>query len=213
MLVGAVADRHDHHVTFVALYRLEVLDEEAVEAALGEAVLEVRAHETGLLHGLVDGRGLCLGEGDHTEGPAGAGVEVVDDAIGDVARLGPVVAAAAPVVDAVGLEEGDTDVVALVEGAGEGHHRVLVERAVAEGDQILVAAAVVPAQGQFPHGAGFAGVQQGLEGFGRVLLVLVRVVLTRGVEERGRRQLLVVPGHDERTSAIDAVDRVAGPDL
>ncbi|MEU9116038.1 hypothetical protein AB0D04_30790, partial [Streptomyces sp. NPDC048483] len=101
MLVRTVADRHDHDVTLVALYRFEVLDDEPVETVLGAAVVQVRATQPGLLDGLVDGRclglGLGLGEGDGPKSAARAGVEVVDDPLGDQFRLYAVVPAATSV--------------------------------------------------------------------------------------------------------------------
>ncbi|MGW2938770.1 hypothetical protein ACWDA7_45080 [Streptomyces sp. NPDC001156] len=137
----------------------------------------------------------------------------MDDPPGDELRLHAVVASAAAVVHALCGEELDADVVAVVQCSRKGHHGVAVEGPVAERDQVLVTAAVVPEQGKLTQGARLAGVQQRLEGVEDVLVVLLGVVLDGRVKEGRGRQLLLVAGHDQRICPVYAVDGVGWADL
>ena len=103
---SAVPDAEDDDVALVALDVLEVLDEEAVEAVLGEEVVEVRALAARGLELVADAARLRLGEGDDAERRDPGGVRAwCRDALDDLARLDRVVARSAPSVDAVGHVE------------------------------------------------------------------------------------------------------------
>ncbi|WP_259471463.1 hypothetical protein [Streptomyces shenzhenensis] len=83
----------------------------------------------------------------------------------------------ATVVDTVRLDELHADVRSLFQRARERDHGVVVEVVVAESDQVLVPAAVVPAQRQpAQDSAGFAHVEDRLEAVGGVLVPIVSVV-------------------------------------
>ena len=104
--------------------------------------------------------------------------------------------------------------------AGERGKRPVVDVRVGEGDQPFVAASVVPQQlAEAQHGA--ERIEDRLESRGarhqrggclRVWLVWV-VLGAVGDEERGRRELLVVPGDHELPAPQDGGDRVGGGDL
>ena len=125
-------------------------------------------------------------------------------------RLDAVGAGAAAIVDAVRhVLERDDALVGV--RAREGPEPAVVEGGVREGDQVLVAAAVVPEQRTLRQARVEAGVQHAL---GRLLVRVVAEGVEGGdLEEAGRRKLATVADDDDLAGAADRADGVGGEDL
>ncbi len=216
VLVRPVADGEDQHVPLVALDRLEALHEEPAQPVPLSKYRSRSGRSARTADGGLDRFGLRLAEGHHAQAQARAGVVVVHDPLGDLRRLVRVVPGGAAPVGAVDVEQLDADVGPVAVPAGEGDELPLVEGGVGERDQRLVQGTAVPAQAQAAEGPGrLREVEDRFEvgGIVGVLRPLLAVVRPRRGEQVGRRQLLLVPGQDERGTAVDAVDGVAGEDL
>ena len=138
---------------------------------------------------------------------------VVEDSLSDEAGLCGVVAPAAPAVGAVNDEQLDAKVGPDGIGPGVGDELPFVELVVAEGDQFLMATAVVPLERDGTEQLGaLAQPEDRLEVVELVLLIDV-IVVHGGVEEGGRWELSVVTGDDQLLSPVDAVDRICRRDL
>lgn len=100
-------------------------------------------------HGQCVGDRVSLSRGhcDDADAESRPVIEMVDDPLRHEVRFYGVVLALGAPVDPVDLEELDSRVRRFRQRAWEGDQAVFVERVVAVGDEVLVAAAVVPAGG------------------------------------------------------------------
>ena len=90
---------------------------------------------------------------------------------------------------------------------GEGKKRILVEAAVAEGDEGFIAGTIMPKEAETRVDCEI--IEDGFEGIEVAFAVLHRGAL----EERGRGHLAVVPRDDGLGGAVEGPDRVIGEDL
>jgi hypothetical protein len=156
--VLAVADRQDDGVALVALDSLQVLDEERLRpsASLGavlEEFVEVRARQADLPQSLDDPVGVLDAHGDHPEAFVGPRLGVPDDQLDHALDL---VGDGVLLADAAGSPRDEFVPDAVVDaGAWERRERPVVQRLlrVREGDEALVARAVVPGEGLRPERA------------------------------------------------------------
>ena len=152
---ASVADGEDDGVALVALDALEVFDEEGFGVGFAEEFVEFGTVAAGEAQGFGDAVGVGCAEGDDAERFVGALGGVAEDQFDDALDFGGV-GAADP--GGVGLE-GDFDMFEAVVGqrAGEGGEATVVDVVVGEGDEALVFAAVVPAEGAGAPGHGQEG--------------------------------------------------------
>ncbi len=213
-LVGAVGHREEDHVALVALHVLEVLHEDRF-FDVPEPGLDLGMPDAGHLQQVLHQVLLGLVEGDHTDrvvlaqGIPQAGYHLGHDGLG----LGSIGARAPALEEPAGhVAPVDPQVLDLGVGAGERVQAAVVVVVVGEGDQGLVAAAVMPGQGVTRHGRGLALVQDAL---GLFDVVLVRGVVLRvaDAEEAGGRQLLGVAHHHDLAAPGDGSDGVPDRDL
>ena len=206
LLVGPVADREEDHVPLVPLDVLQVLDEDRLQLVAGEEGLDGRVVPAGAVEQVEHEALLGLAQGHHADGVAGElGVlQPAHDLGHDGLGLAAVRAALAVVVDAVGHRP-PADSHPVVDGGGERDQPAVVVARVAEGDQALVAAAVVPAEGVGVDLAGDALVQHALQVLGAVLVPLAAVGLA---EEAGGGQLLGVADHHQLAAPGNGADGV-----
>ena len=144
-LPAGVADAENDGVTLIALHALDVLHEEPFALLVcfrfegSENVIELRVAEAALGQRILDSGGVRLTEGDHAQRlvRAFAGVlqNQIDDRL-DFLRIGT----------ARGRRIGNPMMAnrSVVEGAREGLECTAVQVLVGEGDEPVIAAAVVP---------------------------------------------------------------------
>ncbi len=217
--VAGVADGDEDDVAFVALDVLEVFDEEGFVGVGGEegfgggmfAAEEFKFVEDGLL--------LADGEGGDAEGEVGGMPGVGEDGVRDGLGFDEVGAGAAGVEDAVG------DGVEVVAGgggwgvgAGDDAEAVFVEFAVGDGDEGVVAAAVVPAEHGLGQAAGAAEAEDalhvaGLGGVGGGFLLGVGEIAGDAGKEAGGRELAAIADDDDLSGAGDRAEGVDRFDL
>src|SRR4051812_40839164 len=104
VLIRSVADAEDDDVSLIALDVLKILDEEAVKAVIGQVGRQVLVLGLQLVDFDLDGRGLCLGEGDDAEAALGVVARVEQHSFGHLGRFDWVVARTAAPVDALDLD-------------------------------------------------------------------------------------------------------------
>jgi hypothetical protein len=147
----SVADRDEDHVALVTLHVFEVLDEERLGVMHLEKRLDLRrkaaAQDFELVH---DRAALGCGEGRDAEREFGVIARVRDDRLRHDPRLHHVSPRGTSVEHAL-RDAVEAQAHARFRRVGTGHDEqlVLVELAVADRDQRLVLAAVMPAQ--HPH--------------------------------------------------------------
>src|SRR5215469_2169561 len=147
--VLAVADRQDDRVSFISLNPLEVLDEERLRRVFREERFQpaspARIAEARQLRPQrgVDSVGVLDAEGDYSERFRWVVARVLDDELNHLVDLG-IDRSLLARARALGHDHVAQAVVA--EHAWEGRERAAVYPAVREGNQPLVAAAVVPGQ-------------------------------------------------------------------
>jgi hypothetical protein len=215
--IGAVAHREQDDVALVALDRLQVLDQHWLRVLRCERRVERRVGAPRLIEQILDQALLGAAEGDDADrvpGPrriAQAPHHLGDHGLG----LGAVGAGTGPVVDAVDLAPLDAELGDPRRRRREHLQAIAVVAAVRERDEIVVAAAVVPAQAQLGQARRDAGVEDALEVAGQRILVVVLVVghAAAGGKKTGRRQLARVADHHRDVTAGERTDRVGGRDL
>ena len=206
--VQAVADREEDDIPLVALDILQTLDEHRLRLfRRGAGERPVLGKQ--LLHLLLDEVLLARVERHDADAPlpfrrvGEPALHVLHDRIG-LRLVGP---APAAVVHAFDGEEPHPRGQVVV--GRERQERVLIVTGVAERDQALVAAPVMPFQIDRREGQGDALVQDALQ------VLLVGILLVEGVRlEEGRgRQLLGVADDDERLAAGDGGHRLTRREL
>ena len=204
-----VPDADENDVSLVALHRLQVLDEERLVGMGREEPLAGGVLPPEQLQLVLDCPHLGRAEGGHAEGQARAGPGVVHHGPRHLFRLQLVCPAVPPVVHRIGkMAVLQPQILAGRVGAREDHQAAVVELPVRNGDQRLVAAAIVPSQHPVGRALGCEQAQYALDVGGRVLLVVVVPVLGHGVEEIGRRKLLAVPHDDSLIGAENGAEGV-----
>ena len=161
VLVCAVADGEEYHVALVTLHVLQVLDEYRLLAVHGR-LLELRVPVERLGQVIFYQVALHLAEGDDADAVLLQLLilQPAQDLIDDGLRLAGVAPGASFVVDAVDGHQrhpGHT-----VVGRGECEQAVAVILRIAERDQALVLAAIVPGELMLAQGEGDAVVEDAL---------------------------------------------------
>ena len=208
VLVGAVADGEQDHVAFVALHVFKIFDENRFLSFV-EPFFKALVGGTGVVEQVVDQVLLGNIEGDNTDAlfvqlaVLIASLDFGDDRL----RLSEVAAVRTALKYALDLHEIHL-ALAVVDGR-EGVELVLIELAVAECNQALVTAAIMPEQMCLRHIERKAVVKNALE------ILNVEVVLIDGIrgKERGRRHLLGVADNYGVLTAGEYTDRLAGGKL
>ena len=210
LLVLSVCDAEYDRVALVALHGLKVLYEEGLLPVAREELLE-----GGVLHPLPQYQGVdevLLGHAERHDPHAPVRVPpyVLEHQFRDPLRLRQV-RVALPVEASVHMVVVHAGALAAARRGGEGHKLASVEMHVGEGYQLLIAAAVVPAELALRHGRG-AHVEYRLE-VRHVVKVLVSVQLHRACEEVARRHLLGIADDDELLAPVYRPHRVLRKDL
>ena len=207
--VRPVSDREEDDIALVALHVLQVLDEQLLAGLRRDRAVKLGVGLPACIQQLVDQRLLRLIERDDTQRLcAFARIEIVLlDAADDGIGLRTVGTAAAAVVDPGHSLEPHRDVVR--HRRWEGDQRVLVVAIVAEGDEALVAAAVVPFETQLVHARAQAFVENALQVLDALLVVRTRLVrVGRLIEKTGGRQLLGITDNDHLLAPCDDAHRI-----
>lgn len=215
--VAAVADGDEDGVAFVALDVFEVFDEErfvgvGVEERFGVGVFAAEQFEF-----VEDGLLLADGEGGDAEGLVGVSAGVVHDGAADGLGFDAVGAGAAAVEDAVADDpELEAEGVVGGEGAWGDEEAVVVEFAVGDGDEGVVAGAVVPAEHGGGEAAGGAEAEDAfdvLDAGGAGVGGRFGILAGDAGEEAGGGELSAVADDDDLACAGDGAEGVDGLDL
>ncbi|MBA7683746.1 hypothetical protein ES703_92127 [subsurface metagenome] len=140
---------------------------------------------------------------------------MVEDQVRDHLRLPDVVPPAAPVVDAVlHVDELKPQVLGPHPRCREEDETPVVEPVIAEADEGVVLAPVVPPEHLHREPYGHALIQDAVEDVELVLILIpVKVLVHRVPEEGGRGQLLRIPSHHKLASPVDGAHGVLAVDL
>ena len=220
-LVLAIADRDEDHVPFVALDVLQVLDEEGLVLAFLAECVEFRKLGAHVFQPVPDGVALGHGQGHDAERLVGMLAGVGEHLLGYGGRFLGVVPLAAAIVRAIHLDERQARAMAGLVRARRADEAVVVELVIRDLDQRRMLGAVVPPQHAARHRPRLA---KGQDAFHvadlrrldvRYVLVILALFVARhlAVEERGRRQLLLVADHDDLLGPHDGAQAVSRPHL
>ena len=208
VLVGAVADREQDYVALVALHILEILDENRLLRVV-EPLFQALVGSARIGQHIVDQ--VLLGDVEGHDADALfvklAVLIAALDLLNDRLRLLSVAAVGAALEYAVHMHQ--IDLAFAVVDRREGVKLILIEVAVAECDQALVAAPVVPEQMRLRHVERKAVVENALQ------ILHIEVVLVDGIrgKERGWRHLLGIADDDGVLTSREHAHRLAGRQL
>ena len=206
--VAGVADRKDDHVALIALHVFQILHENRLRGRIVEAAVELRMAAPFGVDQVLDQLLLRHTERDHANGAAAVPLQPFEHLAHHAFGFGAVAAAPATFVDPVRHEAELHAEVAAAPRRRKGEQPVFVVMAVAESDQRLVAAAVVPVQISGVETGGDALVEDAFRLLARLVLVAELPLRLLPLEEAGRRHLLRVAHHDQLAAPRDRADRI-----
>src|SRR5690606_14651341 len=147
VLVAPIAHTDEDDVPLVTLYTFQVLHKERLKRMRGEETFQFGLLAASLFDLVANGLGLRDAERGDAKREVRALARVLHHGVSDCACLDNVLPASARIIDRFRkVVEDESQFLAGMIGTGKDDESIVVELAIGQGDQRLVAAAVMPTQ-------------------------------------------------------------------